>query len=1215
MKRFTKRVTILALVCVIASQAFFGLNVSAAATDRNAGTFSELTAAIAASSPGDTIIVTQNIMVTGEISINKSITIDGAGHSISVPTPGLSDAGTYNTNPSTFRVFNISGPGNTVSISNCTIKGGKVMADYDDGGGAIRNISSVLKLNNVTISNSQSGDGTSYNAGCGGGLFNNGGTMFLKDCNVSRNAAAYGGGFVNVFSGKIFIENSTFSENRSLATAGGGGAGENKESYLYINNSTFSNNKSTELGGAINNNGGQAYVINSTFVGNVSYSSYQGGAIANNYGDVTAVNSLFAYNYFLYSSTYILSDVFAYYDSNKINAYYCIFQNLNDMDINAVNCKAYAGNANGSDNTLVTGGILTKVLNANGTEVGASMVFQPYLCKRNSGAKTLTALLKNGSLSYGNGKRAGFTNGNGTPTIGFYNGSSWQTILGSNPSSYETMLDQNYDDQLTPRSVGAVITYASDLFMLKINAAAGGSFLGGSIYGDVYPAGTTVSLTAIADAGKNFVRWDYVLGGTGTASTSNPYTVTVDKNTTLVPVFTNTTGYTVSYYGNGNTGGDVPSAQGFPLNGSVTIPEAATLVKAHSVFVSWNTRPDGLGTDYAAGAVYKANQNLVLYAKWMVVITGNVTYSANGSTSGTAPADSLYQEGATVTVADNAGRLAKTGYGFSGWNTAADGSGTSYTTGMGTFVMGSVDVTLYAKFTKTEVNLIKTNDGFLVNIEGWQSDYEYQIWSYQQVTSDFLLGDDANVQANQWILSQAYKAGSLGELQVDGSINFYIPSFDSSTENYVIAVRIADVDYNFLAEIRDAYTPEDVGEVVITKVLVDGAVTTGYELREIKPGAQTLMTVLCNNVQGITYTAKAIAGPTAVDLAVRNTNEFLWDISNLEPGIYTVELTATNDLTTTTQTITFELFSLATNINYGTIDEMILAPVTGGVNITPTFANGTFSFRVREPGRKPIFRSVKNTDAGTIKYPITAPGVYNVYGYVTRAGYIGTENGGFDDGIIRTLVIPRTGSGTKTMTFTADHALPDVPKSTPIVFTAEALGLPGPVQYSFWRYDATGYVLVKDWSPNDTLSWTPARIGEYNLEARAKGAGAGSYEISRSLTVNITATTERKANITGITLNTADLIANAQPKKPIMLKANATGVDPINPNIREDDLLYKFYVYDTDMRTNQLKGYSVDQNCVWTPREAGTYTISVLVKNDDSFGKFDAIASFDIVVK
>lgn len=46
----------------------------------------------------------------------------------------------------------------------------------------------------------------------------------------------------------------------------------------------------------------------------------------------------------------------------------------------------------------------------------------------------------------------------------------------------------------------------------------------------------------------------------------------------------------------------------------------------------------------------------------------------------------------------NNGGLTKTGYTFAGWNTAADGSGTSYSSGQA-FTMGNANVTLYARWT------------------------------------------------------------------------------------------------------------------------------------------------------------------------------------------------------------------------------------------------------------------------------------------------------------------------------------------------------------------------------------------------------------------------------------------------------------------------------------------------------------------------------------
>lgn len=82
-------------------------------------------------------------------------------------------------------------------------------------------------------------------------------------------------------------------------------------------------------------------------------------------------------------------------------------------------------------------------------------------------------------------------------------------------------------------------------------------------------------------------------------------------------------------------------------------------------------------------------------------VTYTVTYDANGADGGTVPTeDSVYEEGQTVTVLGNTGSLVKTGSAFSGWNTAADGSGDTYTEGQ-SFEMGALDVTLYAAWGPT----------------------------------------------------------------------------------------------------------------------------------------------------------------------------------------------------------------------------------------------------------------------------------------------------------------------------------------------------------------------------------------------------------------------------------------------------------------------------------------------------------------------------------
>lgn len=80
----------------------------------------------------------------------------------------------------------------------------------------------------------------------------------------------------------------------------------------------------------------------------------------------------------------------------------------------------------------------------------------------------------------------------------------------------------------------------------------------------------------------------------------------------------------------------------------------------------------------------------------VLVFAWNTVYNGNGNTSGTVPSDpNLYAQGATVTVLGNTGSLKKTGYRFAGWNTQADGLGTTYQS-ESTFSMGTATVNLYA---------------------------------------------------------------------------------------------------------------------------------------------------------------------------------------------------------------------------------------------------------------------------------------------------------------------------------------------------------------------------------------------------------------------------------------------------------------------------------------------------------------------------------------
>ena len=158
---------------------------------------------------------------------------------------------------------------------------------------------------------------------------------------------------------------------------------------------------------------------------------------------------------------------------------------------------------------------------------------------------------------------------------------------------------------------------------------------------------------------------------------------------------------TVTYDGNGSTSGTVPTdSNTYAQGASVTVEgNSGNLVKNGYALVGWNTAADGSGKSYTAGSTFAmGSSNVILYAQWTANQTYTVTYNGNENTGGSVPSDiNNYKTGAVITVLGSTGNFVKTGYTFVGWNTAADGSGTSYAV-VGTFVMGSSNIMLYAQW-------------------------------------------------------------------------------------------------------------------------------------------------------------------------------------------------------------------------------------------------------------------------------------------------------------------------------------------------------------------------------------------------------------------------------------------------------------------------------------------------------------------------------------
>lgn len=611
---------------LIASLLFMLISYQSFATTRNAGTYAELTAAITASVDGDIINIVGDIVVTASVPINKTLTFNGNDFLITVPRPGLDEMGRVNSTPSTFYVFSISS-GKIVTLNNLSLKGGATSGS----GGTIVN-TGILILNSCIISNSS--------AGSGGGIYNTG-ILYLNSSFIKRNAASYGGGLLNSGSAaKAYIESSTLIENRSTSSSGGGGAVENNSAaVMYFNNSTLSNNQSTEIGGAINNLGSTVWFINSSATGNVAYGSYSGGAIGNNNGTVKIVNSLLAHNYRRTTGTvtnptgFVLDDIVAYTGQSGVSVYYSILHATVPAGIGVTASNVmYTGAISGSNNTIFSGGVLAKIADAGGSEIG-EQIFRPLLY---SNTGTVAPTLKSGSFVFSNkGTRTRFANNNNVnPVVAYWNGTSYVNLTGTSAAGQEVKLDQVGTARLDPPNRGATEGSIDDLYVLKVNASSSGSVSGGTIYGDSYPVGTSVTLTAMPNVGYTFTRWDYAVGGSGQASTSNPYTFLMPgNNVTLIPIFTALAGgqYTITYVGYKYTGGTVPAGGTFTT--ATTISGPGTMVRSGYTFNGWNTNPNGSGTSYATGAAYSATTNLTLYPLWLRNVSSSVGEETKRSSS------------------------------------------------------------------------------------------------------------------------------------------------------------------------------------------------------------------------------------------------------------------------------------------------------------------------------------------------------------------------------------------------------------------------------------------------------------------------------------------------------------------------------------------------------------------------------------------------------
>jgi Secretion system C-terminal sorting domain/Right handed beta helix region len=229
-------------------------NGSATSWTGNSDVYTTIQAAYTAASTGNTIVLAgTSILVDSEVSISKSITIDGAGMEVTIVRVAV--PGTTNS-----RVFNINASSSTVNISNMHIKGGDISGD----GACINIIDGFSSFGNITLSDGKGIDGSGLYIGAGA----DGVTM--ENCTISNNQGSSDGGAICIVAGAgtTSLNNCLIINNTSM-NFGGGIAVESTAGKVTITNSTFENNIAGNQAGGIGGGAStELEIINSTFVGN-----------------------------------------------------------------------------------------------------------------------------------------------------------------------------------------------------------------------------------------------------------------------------------------------------------------------------------------------------------------------------------------------------------------------------------------------------------------------------------------------------------------------------------------------------------------------------------------------------------------------------------------------------------------------------------------------------------------------------------------------------------------------------------------------------------------------------------------------------------------------------------------------------------------------------------------------------------------------------------
>ena len=503
----------------------------------------------------------------------------------------------------------------------------------------------------------------------------------------------------------------------------------------------------------------------------------------------------------------------------------------------------------------------------------------------------------------------------------------------------------------------------------------------------------------------------------------------------------------------------------------------------------------------------------------------------------------------------------------------------------------------YNPVMKSKLTLDFNSGTVTAQVKGGQDGCQYQYWVKKKVETYSVQGSSSYQYI--WQILSDYST----------SVSASIPAteiYRDENGNYNVMVRIRK-DGTVIDELYGAFTYTQVGQPFITQVSIDSSAVYD-EPAVIRKGSDVRITTLSNMPA---LPCEVFIDWSNVPLCTGTDSVARFDM--VPEGLHDLKVRIGSGANSAEKIIKIYVVD-----NY----QAEKIPVITSLEGTTVSGATTFTMRVGYADGSPIteedisdFRyeltsgqlsgelSEAQIADGQIEVQFTMNYGQNGYGiYKTTATVKRKAKSGYDD-IFITDYSGYTRSATLTLTGNSQVAT-----GSSIQYTASGniTGLIGTIQYAFYREDASGWVLMRDYGSQGQFTWTPLRPGVYNIQARIKDSAAGSYERAATKTLTVTGSSlSGNLNVKVVSLDSGMTVEKLYAGRPYKLYAEYGG---------SETPLYQFTLTGENIGTVYLNAFNTDPYYIFVPQRPGEYTIFARAIHQGSFGCGDKSASVDVEV-